>query len=162
MRAHCVEVGDVDYTWYKNNENRAKTIIQNLNKRCKENRALLEKVFGKESWLALTDEERKSHRLISCPICTKSKRYIGPLQLLVGNKKHRTAYATAEKAGLVPKKKSQKEPPVKPKIRKSDEEKIRRQAVKDIENQWKKTSVLRFLLTVIIIMSDILVLAPVQ
>lgn len=162
---------DIDYDWYRKNEGRAKDIIQKVNRRSADDRKKMERIFGKDSWLKLTDEERKLHRLFSCPICLK--RYKASLAPLVATKKRfRLGQTIAKKAGLV-KPKVYKEKAMsdackvlselntqfkekynqsfdatltqlRPGKKQDTTEKIRKQTVKDIENEWKKTSVLRF------------------
>lgn len=157
----------IDYDWYRRNEGKAKSIMQNVNKASALNRQKLAEIFGKANWLNLSEEERKTHQLFGCPVC--KAKYRNSIEMLVGSKKYKTGQIIAKKAGFVGQKKVYRKEAASAAtstVKELDKEykekynitfeatlkstekveidKVKRKVVQDIENQWKKTSVLRF------------------
>lgn len=170
----CDGIVDVKYEWYRQNEKFAKTLMQDVNRQSTETKQRIKDTFGLDSWNKVNDLEKVNHSLFECGIC--KKKYKSTLSLLCIYSAHdKVLPQIAFKAGLhkkevIPEAKiSQATNETVEKLNvefedkfgksfeseferlkglkdKKAEDKLSKQIIKNIENSWKETSVLRFVM----------------
>lgn len=161
----CKQFEKVTYTWYKRSVTKVKKLLQDFGKNKSAEKKKLMEGFGGQRWSVVRD--RTSHSLFDCEECVKKNTSL--LSLFPINENNVAYILKAEAAGL---RKGTKEEAIEAaheKIKELDKEfkkdfvcsfkeavgidgvskrrvkrKIQRETKKDIEAQWKETSLLRF------------------
>jgi len=99
--------------------------------------------FGRDAWLDVSEEEKKSHCLFDCAVCIK--KYRASLALFPIKSVDIRGMKRSREAGLFEEKVSVEKITVRKRADKQIQEKqILRKVKGNIESQWKETSVLRF------------------
>ena len=157
----------VDYEWYRKNIVKAKKAIQKISQSNKENKQTLLATFGQEKWNSLSAQAQAKHTMFKCKECKNHHK--DALNLFPIKSKNHVAKSKAVEAGLHKKEKAVGKEVAKEMVKQLDrgfraefecsfkeavgldgrsakkkKDMATREAKKDIERQWKETSILRF------------------
>ena len=160
------DTSNVDYVWYRRNYRKIKDVLMLLGKGSKEKKKEILSLFGRASWAKLDDRKKVKHTLFRCNECLKNHAEgfrLYPVNKMNLSGKEEKSKIFKEKEEIVKKAADEKVKELDAEFLKkykckfsaaagiesgSDSEKKQRQlliqAKKDIENTWKKISVMRF------------------
>lgn len=157
---------EVHYEWYRRNVQRIKDSIQLLGKKSTPNKLKVLSCFSIDEWKKVVRKER--HSLFNCEECLRSDKLRPSLSLFPINKKDMKGKKRAEEAGLFrppiqvkvvealdrlnEEFKSQNYTKsfeeaafdLKRKLKRQEERVLLKKTKKNIESQWRETSVLRY------------------
>lgn len=161
----CEGFDKVTYDWYRRNVVKVKKLLQNFGKSKSEDKVKLSEGFGGQRWNVVRDKGK--HNLFECGECVSKNGSL--LKLFPINEKNTAYLKRAEAAGLTKLSKEEAIEAANEKVKELDKEfrqdyvcsfkeavgldgiskrkvkrKIQRETKKDIEVQWKETSILRF------------------
>eukprot|EP00111_Clytia_hemisphaerica_P013922 TCONS_00040979-protein len=160
------DTSNVDYVWYRRNYEKIKNVLMRLGKGSKEKKKEILSLFGRDAWAKLDDRKKVKHTLFLCNECLKNHAEgfrLYPVNNMNLRGKEAKSKIFKEKEDVVKKAVDEKVKELDEEFMKkykwkfaeaagiesgSDLEKKERklliQAKKDIENTWKKISVMRF------------------
>ena len=159
-KGHCLEIKDLfhgfesfcfDSKFYNKNLTVVKKLLFDVGKAsCTKKEEILQ-IFSENYWGRLTLDEKKTHTLRNCNGCLSDKRFKNGLSRFPVNKKSKIYYAKALAHGLIP---SPKRKPLKDitntvaktKITKREENRIKKQVVREFEAIKNASAINRYVL----------------